>query len=58
MFAEEIYVIYKEEDKTTGTNSSSCRGILRLQLQGRGTLYFRREVRRFGKTTFKIRTEK
>jgi len=54
MFAEQIYVIYTEEDKTLGTNSSSRRGILRLQLQGHGPLCFDRELRRFGRTTFKI----
>jgi len=54
MFTEQVYVIYMEEDKKAVTNSSSWRGILRLQLQGRGLLYFDRQLRRFGRTTFKI----
>jgi hypothetical protein len=54
MFTEYVYVIYMEEDKKAGTNSSSWRGILRLQLQVCGPLYFDREVRRFERTTFKI----
>jgi uncharacterized membrane protein len=51
---EKVFVIYMEEDKKAGTNSSPWRGILMLQLQGRGPLYFDRQVRRFGRTTFKI----
>jgi hypothetical protein len=54
MFTDQVFVIYMEEDKKAATNSSSWRGILRLQLQGRGSLYFDKDVRRSGKTTFKI----
>jgi len=58
MFPEQVFVINMEEDNRAGTNSSSWREILWLKLQGRGRFYFDRQVRRFGRTTFKFRTEK